>query len=260
LLPAVLAAVDGLARVRRRREPVAIWLRWLAAAAAPFVLAAVVARLLGLSGVVPALAGAVDPAAVGPDAGAVIAVALTLVLGFAARGPVGRAFGVPRRPRDGGPYPVGAAAAIAAVLVVLGIAVWVVNPYTALLLLPAVHLWLLAVVPEVRLPRAALVVLVLGGLLPFALAGLYYAAQFGLDPLELAWMALLLVAGGYAGPLGVLLWSAVLACGVGAASVAVRKRRRPAGGDPDAPPVTTRGPASYAGPGSLGGTSSALRR
>jgi hypothetical protein len=258
LLPALLGAVDGLARVRRKREPVAIWLRWLAAAAAPFVAAALVTRLLGLAGVVPSLAGTVDPESVVPDAGALVGVALTLVLGFGLRGPVGRALGVPRRPRDGGPYPVGAAAAIGIVLARLAVAVWIANPYTALLLAPAVHLWLLAVVPEVRLPRLALVGLVLLGLVPLALVALYYSAQFGLDPVELAWMTLLLVAGGTAGPLGVLVWSLVLACGIGAASVAVRKRRRPQH-DPEDGPVTIRGPVSYAGPGSLGGTESALR-
>jgi hypothetical protein len=37
------------------------------------------------------------------------------------------------------------------------------------------------------------------------------------------------------------------------------RRRDPADGD-GAVPITVRGPAGYAGPGSLGGTESALRR
>jgi len=259
LLPALLGAVDGLARVRRRREPVAIWLRWLAAAAAPFLLGALVARLLGLAGVVPSLAGAADPQVVDVDVAALVSVGVAVLLGFVLRGPVGQLLGVPRRPRDGGPYPSGAAAAIGVVLSLLAVGVWFVNPYTALLLAPAVHLWLLAAVPEVRLPRVALVAMVLAGLLPALAVGLYYSAQFGLDPLELAWMSVLLLAGGYAGAVGVVGWSVVLACGVGALSVAVRKRRRAVHRDGDTPPVTIRGPVSYAGPGSLGGTESALR-
>ena len=223
LLPALIASVDGLARVRRKREPVVPWLRWLLAATLPFLLAAVVARLLGLFGVLPALPGPVDPEALPVEWPGLVAVVVVLALSL------------------------------------LGLAVWIVNPYTALLVVPAVHLWLLAAVPEVRVARAAGVLLVLAGLIPFALVALYYAAQWGLDPLELVWASLLLLSGGYAGPLGVLAWSAILGCGVGAATVAARKRLigAPPGDDPDVP---IRGPLSYAGPGSLGGTESALRR
>jgi hypothetical protein len=134
-----------------------------------------------------------------------------------------------------------------------------VNPYTALLLVPALHLWMLAAAPEVRVPRAAALALVLAGLVPFALAGAYYAEQLGLGPLELAWEVVVLLSGGYAGPLGVVTWSLILGCGLLAASIAVQRRGPTA--DDDAPGhVTTRGPLGYAGPGSLGGTESALRR
>jgi hypothetical protein len=98
LLPLLLAAVDGLARVRRRRGPVVVWLRWLVAGALPFVLAALVVRVLGLAGAVPPLAGAVDPAALTPD-GAVLAVAvLVLVVGLLLRGPLARALGARSAP------------------------------------------------------------------------------------------------------------------------------------------------------------------
>jgi hypothetical protein len=122
-----------------------------------------------------------------------------------------------------------------------------------------VHLWLLAAVPEVRLPRVLLLLGVLAGLAPFALAGLYYADQFGFGPAELVWQAVVLLAGGTVGLLGALVWSALLGCGTGAALVALRKRRVREPGAEDRP-ASTRGPLSYAGPGSLGGTESALRR
>jgi hypothetical protein len=257
LLPLLVAAVDGLARVRRRRGAVGVWLRWLAAGALPFVLCALVMRVLGLAGAVPPLAGAVDPAVLAPD-GAVLALAvLVLVLGLLVRGPAARALGARSAPRpDDVP---GAAAAIAVVLAVVAIAVWAVNPYTALLAVPAAHLWLLVAVPEVRVPRALGVALVLAGLVPLALVALYYAGQFGLGPLDLAWMGVLLLAGGTAGPLGVLAWSLLLSCALGAVLTGWRAPRgadEPGGDEP----VRIRGPLSYAGPGSLGGTSSALRR
>jgi hypothetical protein len=260
LFPLLLAAVDGVARVRRRGTPVAPWLRWLVAGAFPFLLAAFFARLLGATDVLPAAPGPVDPEAEPVDAGGLAAVVLALVLGFLLRPLVGRLLRAGRA-REIGAHrdPAGPAAALALVLFALGLGIWIVNPYTALLALPALHLWLLVAVPEVPLPRALLLAVVLAGLLPFVLVGAYYAEQFGLGPIELAWESVLLLAGGYAGPLGIVAWSLFLACGVLAASVAVRKVRPERDGG-ESGRVTTRGPLSYAGPGSLGGTESALRR
>lgn len=258
LLPALIGAVDGLARVRRRRHAVAPWVRWLAVAALPFLLVATVARLLGFAGAVPRLPGAVLPDAVPVQAAPLIILALLLAAGFAARGPVARAFGVPARPtREEVP---GAAAAVALVSVLLAIAVLLINPYTALLLAPAIHLWLLAVAPEVELPRPALVAMALLGLVPLALLGVFYGALWDLGPAELAWSGVLLLAGGTVGIVGAVLGSAVLACCVGAVGVAVRKRRSAKEEGGPGGSVTIRGPLSYAGPGSLGGTSSAIRR
>ncbi|HEX2087093.1 MAG TPA: hypothetical protein VHF89_15540 [Solirubrobacteraceae bacterium] len=258
LFPLLIAAVDGVARVRRRGSHVAPWLRWLLAGAFPFLLAGFFARLLGVADVLPAPPGPVDPDALPVDAAGLAAVALALVLGFLLRPVVARLLRA-RRAREAAEDPGGATAAIALALSALGLAVWIVNPYTALLLLPAMHLWILAAAPEVRVPRGGALALVLLGLVPFVLVGLYYVEQFGLDPIETAWEGVLLLAGGYAGPLGIVAWSFVLACGLLAASAAARKRRRHAPPE-EQPPVTTRGPLGYAGPGSLGGTESALRR
>jgi hypothetical protein len=221
------------------------------------VLTALVARLLGLAGVVPPLAGAVDPAALPVNAAVLAVLGLVLVLGFLLRAPAARALGAPSSPRDAD-VP-GAAAALAVVLVAIAVTVWFVNPYTALLLAPAVHLWMLAAVPETRWPRPLAVLLVLAGLLPWLLVALHYASELGFGPAELLWTTVLLLVGGTAGPLGVLAWSGLLACLVAAIVIALRKRpRAPEPGDDE--PIRIRGPVSYAGPGSLGGTQSALRR
>ena len=257
LFPALVASVDGLARVRRRRQPVVSWLRWLVAGAVPFALAALVARLMGVAGMVPPLLGPVDPAGVPPEAASVVVLALVVVLGLLLRAPLARALGARALPKpDEVP---GAAAALGLAVCVLAFAVWAFNPFTALLLAPAVHLWLLAVVPEVRLPRAVLVLMVLAGLLPFLLVALYYGGQFDFGLYDLAWQLVVLLAGGTIGPLGALTWSALLGCFVGALLIVSRKRRVHEEGPGDAP-LSTRGPLSYAGPGSLGGTRSALRR
>jgi hypothetical protein len=49
----------------------------------------------------------------------------------------------------------------------------------------------------------------------------------------------------------------MLGCLASVVSIAVRLARR---GRPEDIPVTVRGPVTYAGPGSLGGTESAIRR
>ena len=95
------------------------------------------------------------------------------------------------------------------------------------------------------------------GLLPPLLVAYAYARQFGLDPLELAWMVALLVAGGGALAAGGARLERRARLHRGRARRRPARERRRAGA---AAPITVRGPKTYAGPGSLGGTESALRR
>jgi hypothetical protein len=110
----------------------------------------------------------------------------------------------------------------------------------------------------VRLRRGLAVALVVVAAAPFLIVDLSVAGQLGLSPADFAWFCVLLVAGGVVGPLGWAIWSLVLVCLVAALLVALRSRSSV---EPQEPPqITVRGPVSYAGPGSLGGTESALRR
>jgi hypothetical protein len=73
-------------------------------------------------------------------------------------------------------------------------------------------------------------------------------------------MAVLIVAGGHVGLAGALLWSIGFGCAAAAVMLCVTQPAAPAGLSSDDFEITIRGPMSYAGPGSLGGTESALRR
>jgi hypothetical protein len=261
LLPPMLAAVDGFARVRRRREPVAPWLAWLLAGALPFVAAAVFALLLAWTGLITAAPGAPVPAGAVPFDGAakvaLVSVGLAFALAWLVRPLAVRA--AARRleaVRDDGPAGPGAAAALALVLCVVTLIVWIANPFAAgLLVLPA-NIWLLVAAPEVRVPRAAGLALVLLALAPLVGVAAADANALGYGPIEFLWFGVLLIGGGHVGVFTWVLWSVVGACFVAAAAIALRARPE----DRTEPDVTMRGPLSYAGPGSLGGTESALRR
>jgi hypothetical protein len=143
------------------------------------------------------------------------------------------------------------------VLVAAGIVIWIQNPFAALLVVPALHLWLPALNPGTRLPVFVRLLLLALGAVPVVLIAAYYSITLGFGPLDALWSAALLIAGGVVTPLAVLEWSIVLGCALAAvAIVALTARQR----GPEPASVTVRGPITYAGPGSLGGTKSALRR
>jgi hypothetical protein len=258
LLAPLLVTIDGFARARRRHHPVSPWLGWIAAAAAPFALAAALATVLGITGLLTATPPTPVPADAIPvdSAGraALIGTGLVFVIAVVARPLILRVTGG-RKPLEG----PGAGAALLLAWCALAALLWVVNPFAAAFMVPAAHLWLALVAPELRLRRGVALVLVALSLVPFAVAALVLAGQYGLDPLGFVWALLLAVAGAHIGPVAWLFWSLVAGCALAAIVLAWRTRPPPPV-EVSEPKITVRGPASYAGPGSLGGTESALRR
>jgi peptidase M28-like protein len=257
LLAPLVASVDALARLRRGREPLAAALRWALLGALPFAATALLSIVLGALAIVAAPAGQLSPAALAADGGALAALATTtlvLVAALVARPRLARRLrlaGMPASHPD--------ACGLAALLALLAVAllVWLVNPFAALLLVPAAHLGMLAADSRPRPLSLAGIALAL--LPPVALLFLY-ARELGLDPIALAESALLALAGGQVGLLGALLWSVAAGALLSllALTLAERPRERPP--ELERIEISTRGPLTYAGPGSLGGTESALRR
>jgi hypothetical protein len=262
LLPPLFVSIDALARLRRRREPILRWVVWALSGSLPFLMCALFAILLGALGIVAAPAAQVPAAslsAIASAPGAVASVTLVLVLALLAWPALVRRLSLPVRPSTDG-----AAVAVMLVLLAAALLVWLFNPFACLLLVPATHLWLLAVEVGRRPPahaRGAALFAILTGVLPLVLLLVLYARELGLGPGGLAENAVLALAGGQSGPLGALLWSAALGCLLAVLALAL-SRPSPAPADPSEwiDRISTRGPTSYAGPGSLGGTESALRR
>ncbi len=225
LLGPLILAADGYARLRRRRgrtgeKSLRRGLGWVLSCALPFFLAAVFARLLGWLGVlrgapaipVPASGLALD----GPAYRALLALALVLGLGWLAwpRLMARLGYGV-----WGDPEGAGLALLVAALGV--GALVWVLNPYAALLLVGALHLWTALADPELRPRRAAALALVALALVPLGLLIVFYAGELGVGPAGMAWEAVLLLAGGHVGVAAAALWSIACGCGVAAMLLAL---------------------------------------
>ena len=107
------------------------------------------------------------------------------------------------------------------------LAIWLTNPFAAALIVPALHLWMWVVDPEVRLRPVVAAVMLLIGLAPPVLVVVYYAHALGLGPVGVLWNGLLLLAGGHIAVLRALEWSVLLGCVASVLVIAVRGAREP---------------------------------
>src|SRR5436305_1595015 len=253
ILPVLGATIDAFARARRRGHPVGPWAARVLAAGVPLALGVAIvlfAKAVGLLQVAPPAAAA---------AGAVPLHTSGTALLVAIAGVIAIAFWLLRRTgvlvkASGDP---GAAAALLIVMCALALAIWVTNPFAAALLVPALHLWMWVLMPQTRMHPALRGTLFVAGLAPPLLLLAYFMITLGYNPITFAWSGAMMIASGQISPLVALEWCAAAACALGGVAIAAwRGRQEP----PQEVPVTVRGPVTYAGPGSLGGTKSALRR
>jgi Peptidase family M28 len=260
LLAPLAVTLDWFARARRAREALVRPTLWVLACAVPFLVAASFARVLGLLGALPSAPAAPAMSAALPFDGlaarAVAATLLVLALGWALWPLAVRRLGLGVALDSDAP-----GLALMVVVVVLCVLVWALNPYAALLLVLGAHVTLLIASPLLRPRPLGVLGLIALALVPVLALVAFYAHELGLGPGGVAWTAVRLLAGGQVSIPAAALWSVAFGCAVAAAMLAFA---------PSVPPVrprtgaetriTIRGPRSYAGPGSLGGTESALRR
>jgi hypothetical protein len=268
ILPVGATVIDALARTRRRGHSILRWLGWVVSGAVPFLVglvALLVARAASLLSAAPP--GAVGAHGVPVTTGDVVV--LVVILGLMAlafvflrplclKGVNALVSGAGGGRRPESPAADAAAVALTLVMTVIAVVIWALNPFSALLLVPALHLWMWLAQPAVRTRRWVLLVLLAVPLLPVLAVLIYYADAYGLTPVDLVWSGVLMVAGGAMPLLAAVYWTLTLGCVASALVIALRASKATAL-DLDQV-VTVRGPATYAGPGSLGGTKSAIRR
>jgi hypothetical protein len=257
ILPAFVASLDALARARRRRRAVAPWGAWLVASIVPFGIGLLVALMTVVVGLAPNVAGAAPAPSAHPlDAeGAVSlgATAAAVALAWIFLRPLlARWGGAPEEAPDAGAGVVVALAATSSVLLA-----WTLNPFAGLALTPAAHLWMMAALAGRPTRRARSFLLLAGLVLPAAIVALHMVS-LSLDPLAALWYGFLLVTGGEVELPWALLGCVLLGTLAAAAQVVLAHVDRSEAVDEERPAV--RGPGGLAGPGSLGGTRSALRR
>jgi hypothetical protein len=246
ILPALLAAGDTWLREQRhRRRATRRTLPWALERALIPLAALLLAYVLGFVGLIPDPRFPYDPALFPPGVKAPIAfVALALAGALAAL-----LIRPMRTPLDSEPHTLAAASGIVTGLALAGI--WLINPFLALLLAPAAHVWVLPA--RAAGPPRAWVMTLLGllALAPAFAAAASVADQLGLG-LSGPWHLLLMIVDGQLGFGLCLLWCVML--GGLIACVSATAARAPAESTPES--VSTRGPRGYAGPGSLGGAPS----
>lgn len=186
LMPAAVAALDGVARGARRRAGEIRALAWAFGLAIPLAATIVAVWLLGLVGVIASPPYPFDPGlySLGLGEGLLLAV---LAAGAGALYVLGGLSHPPRRTYREALGPALGAAASAGALVV-----WALNPFLALLLAPAAHVWLLAA----RAGSASRVMPAIAGalsLLPVLLALRSSASAVGAG----AWDVVLMVVDGH---------------------------------------------------------------
>jgi len=252
----IVVGVDGVARSRRRRIPVLPSLRWFVAAWPVFLIMWLWLLLAGLSGIIHGVPASVAPAGSVP-------VSWPALAGLPVVGALGWIFLRPRAMPETPPMlppgelesPGESAPAVLMLLASLAVgAIWVVAPVTALLALPFVQIapWL---ADRTRLiQKRTAVIALLATLLPVVAALVVLAIAFGMGPLALLWAVVLQFSGGAVGVIGGVITTFLAGLFIGAAVLVLRGH---AGGPND---FVTRGPITYAGPGSLGGTESMLDR
>lgn len=254
LIPALVASFDAFARAQRRRMPTGRSVRWILAGVVPFALALAVAFGFELVGWLPDSVSQALAPATRPGTGEAAAPMLVLLIVFVS----GWIFVRPAlagRVRGLSLAAPGPAVALALILSIEVLLVCIADPFTALMLVPAAHLCVLAALPE-RPRRAVLAAGIFAGALVLPVLALgYYGARLdlGADPVSYA----LLVVGSATGSVWTAALGSLIAGTLLSAAIVSLARARLEDADE---PVTVRGPVTYAGPGSLGGTQSALRR
>lgn len=245
LIAPLLAATDTWLREQRAAWRVRRTIPWALERALMPLAALLLAYLLAFVGLIPDPDFPYDPAGFPAGARAPISF-VALAAAFALAGLLIRPM---RTPLDSQAHVLAAAGGLISGIALIGI--WLLNPYMALLLVPAAHVWMLPAratgPPRARVVAVAAFLSLAGPIAAFVTV----AAQLDLG-LSAPWHLLLMIVDGQIGFGTCMLWCALLGGLIACVSATAAKRIELPSGAPK-----LRGAGTHVGPGALGSTPAA---
>lgn len=218
ILGPAAVSFDAAVRMTRRGHRTDAWVWFALTCAVPFAIGVGALKAVAAIGIMPSPPEPAPAAAISFGAGPVLGLLLAIAV-FALSWRIWRPF-ADTFDREGIPTSGIAGVGSLSVACVLSLVIWVLNPYAALLLVPALHCWLVLVSPQHQPPtRAGRLALALGPLLALGLVILYYALALGLSPWQVLLSGAMMAAGGYLSLVALAFWC--LAFGLFAAMLVI---------------------------------------
>ncbi|MFN2612192.1 MAG: hypothetical protein ABR536_02350 [Solirubrobacterales bacterium] len=237
IVPLVLVAAAADLRAARRPEILLAAGVWVLIRGLPLLLALLATYLLGFAGLMPRPGFPYDPGRfpIGiPEIIGLVLIAAVLIGGLIVVKPWRR----PPPSVGGG----GAAAACATLIAIGGLGVWIANPYLALLIVPALHAWVLLLAESTAVGSVVAVGITLLGLVPLFAALAVIAGHLAVGR-DVFWQLFLLLGDGQISPSLALLGCLLGGCGLSALALARSRIVVPPPARRPAPPkITVRGP------------------
>jgi hypothetical protein len=214
VVPLALVALAAAVRGARRPEALAGGAAWTLTRSLPALVALLVTYFLGFITLLPRPAFPYDPGRF--PVGLKEEIALVLVaLSFAAGLWVVKPWRRPPASVGGG----GAAAACATLIALTGLGIWLANPYLALLVVPALHAWLLLLAESTAVGSLLALGITLIGLVPLFAALAVIAGHLDVGR-GVFWQLFLLLGNGQISPALALLGCLAAGCGLSALALA----------------------------------------
>jgi hypothetical protein len=235
IVPLIAVALAADARAIRHPEHLFAATVWVLTRSLPLLAALLLTYLLGFVGLVPRPRFPYDPGLHG------IGVAEIIGLVLIAAALIGATYVLKPWRRPPGLVVIGATPACATLIALGGIGVWIANPYLALLVIPALHAWLLLLAESTAVGSIVAAAITLAGLVPLLVALAVIAGHLAVGP-DLFWQFFTLLGDGQISPALALLGCLLAGCGLSALALARSRIGAPPPGRPARPEIKVRRP------------------